>query len=122
MWDKIYKIFLCVGDFIIISQFLPHTSAVQAIKSEPSLRLCECVSGFARPTLGTTSWVHDYVVHHSTLLFTTDLHCAVMCITRGTYVCQKCTRAWMHNIVFWWLITNMQIKVHNVVLYRHTFW
>ncbi len=28
-----------------------------------------------------------------------------------------CTRARMHSIVFLWLTTKMQIKVHNVVLY-----
>ena len=26
------------------------------------------------------------------------------------------------SIVFLWLTTNMQIKVHNVALYRHTLW
>ena len=38
--------------------------------------LSVCLSGFVRPTLCTTLWVQDYIVHHQPALCTTDLHCA----------------------------------------------
>ena len=30
--------------------------------------------------------------------------------------------AWAHSIVFLWLTMNMEIKIHNVVLYQRTLW
>ena len=70
--------------------------------------------------LCTTIWVPDYNVHHRCPLCTTNLHCGPWC-TRGTYVREK----WglpPTFFVFWWGTrnmqkTDMQIKVHNVVLY-----
>ncbi len=43
---------------------LPPASAVEIIESEPSFSLFVCLCEFVRPTLCTTSWVQDYVVHH----------------------------------------------------------
>ena len=64
---------------------------------------------------------------YRTTLRTTDLHCAPLC-TRGAYVRGGRPRHpyilfIIHiHVVFLWLTTDMQIKVHNGILYRHTHW
>ncbi len=50
-----------------------------------SVWLSVCLFGFVIPTLCTTSWAQDYLVHHRPALCTTNLRCVPWC-TRRAYV------------------------------------
>ena len=47
-------------------------------------------SGFVRPTLCTTSWVQDYVVHHQPVLCTNDHH-YMLCTVVHNFACSLST-------------------------------
>ena len=49
--------------------------------------LSVCLSGFVRPSLFSTSWVQDYVVHHRPTVSTTGLCCAPWCTRGPMYFC-----------------------------------
>ncbi len=74
-------------------------------------------------------WLDDtcmFVVRHHELFFCGGTKILVGCSRAlfpgrlTTNIHRLCTMARMHGIVFLWMTTNMQIKVHNIVLYRCT--
>ncbi len=82
----------------------------------------------------TTAKVQSYVVHQQPALYTTDLHCApwwkvgvtpnLFAFFAGIYgtYWKQTLFVWTQSIVIWWFTMYIQIKVHNVVLYRRTLW
>ncbi len=82
----VHKGYLCLWEVGVTPDIFINREAGERIGSvRPSVRLSVNLSGFVRPTLCTTLWVQDYVLHHWPALCTTRLRCAPWC-TRGTYV------------------------------------
>ena len=84
-----------------------------------------CIAAYKlTPYLVTHSVAVPMIRGHTRLvrvtLCTIDLRCAPLtCIVHQG---AQGGPMFVRSIVFLWLTTNMQIKVHNVVLYRQTLW